>query len=60
MTPKTKITKKNLRLLCWQAGYHGVAGVARAIGKDRATVHRAVSNPRRYGPTVKQLLEVLL
>lgn len=60
MTPKAKITKKNLRMLCWQRGYHGVTGVARAIGKSRFTVHRAVENPSRYSPTIKQLQEVLL
>jgi len=60
MTPAAKINKHNLRLLAWRRGYHGVTGVARAIGKSRVTVHRAVSDPHRYSPTMKKLAEVLL
>ena len=60
MRQTAKINKHNLRQLAWQRGYHGVTGVARAIGKSRVTVHRAVSNPSRFSPTMKKLAEVLL
>jgi len=60
MTLKSKITKKNLRMLCWRAGYEGVTGVSKAIGKSRISVHRAVVSPNSYKPTMKLLQEVLL
>jgi len=60
MTQRMQITKNNLRRLAWQRGYHGVTGLARAIGKSRVTVHRAVANPHRFSPTMKKLAEVLL
>jgi len=56
----SKINKKNLRSLCWRRGYEGVSAVAAAIGRSRTTVHRAVKNPGRYGPTISKLQEVLL
>lgn len=56
----TKVNKTNLRMLCWKRGYHGVTGLAKAIGKSRVTVHRAVSNPSRFGPTVKLIEKSLL
>ncbi len=60
MTAQPRINKHNLRQLAWRNGYQGVTGVARAIGKSRVTVHRAVSNPNRFSPTMKKLTEVLL
>ncbi len=60
MTHLAEINKRNLRRLAWQRGYHGVTGVAAAIGKSRVTVHRAVKNPSRFKPTMKKLREVLL
>ncbi len=60
MARVSKINKKNLRQLSWRRGYHGVSGVARAIGRSRVTVHRAMNFPGRYGPTIKKLEEVLL
>lgn len=60
MRQTAKINKHNLRQLAWQRGFEGVTGVAQAIGKSRVTVHRAVSNPSRYKPTMKKLSEILL
>ena len=60
MTARPKINKNNLRLLAWRRGFHGVTGVAKAIGRSRVTVHRAMTNPTRFTPTVKKLEEVLL
>lgn len=54
------INKKNLRKLAWQKGFAGVSGVAKAIGKSRVTVHRAVNNPHRYGPTIRAMEKILL
>lgn len=54
-----EITTGNLRLLCWQAGFHGVAGLAREIGRSRITVHRAVRWPDQFGPTYKLIQEKL-
>ena len=60
MTPRPKINKSNLQQLAWKRGYRGVTGVAKAIGKSRVTVHRAVRWPDQYGPTMEKLSEVLL
>jgi hypothetical protein len=60
IAPVEKINKKNLRRLAWQRGFHGVAGVAQAIGRSRTTVHRAVRWPDQYAPTMEKLKEVLL
>jgi len=60
MTLVPKINKNNLRQLSWKRGFHGVSGVAIAIGRSRVTVHRAVKNPERYGPTMEKLKRVLL
>lgn len=60
MTGRKKINKYNLRQLAWRRGFEGVTGLARAIGKSRVSVHRAVNEPHRYKPTMKKLAEVLL
>jgi len=60
IAPANKINKKNLRELAWRRGYQGVTGVAKAIGKSRTTVHRAVRWPDQYAPTIEKLKEVLL
>lgn len=60
MTRSSTINKKNLRQLAWKRGYHGVSGVAKAIGRSRVTVHRAMNHPNRYSPTIKKLEAVLL
>jgi hypothetical protein len=60
MARVSRINKKNLRLLAWKRGFHGVSGVARAIGRSRVTVHRAMNHPARYSPTIKKLEGVLL
>jgi hypothetical protein len=60
MRSPDKITTKNLRRLAWARGYHGVAGLARGIGKSRVAVYSAVRTPHRFAPTFKKLQEVLL
>lgn len=54
-----QVTPKNLRILCWQRGFHGVVGLANAIGRSRVTVHRAVSTPDQFGPTYRLIQEAL-
>lgn len=54
------VNKKNLRQLCWKKGFHGVTGFAAHIKRSRVTVHRAVTNPRRFSPTFKLIEEILL
>jgi hypothetical protein len=60
MTRVAEINKQNLRELAWRAGYRGVTDLAKAVGRNRCVIHHAVDNPRRYGPTMKKLREVLL
>lgn len=60
MTQSLKINKKNLRQLAWQRGYHGVSGLAKAIGRSRVTVHRAVRWPDQFAPTMKKIENALL
>ena len=55
-----KITTSNLRRLAWKNGFDGVVGLARAIGRSKVTVYRAVKRPHHFGPTVRKLREVLL
>jgi len=55
-----KVNKKNLRRLCWAKGYAGVTGLAREIGRNRCVIHHAVSNPKRYRPTMNLLEKILL
>lgn len=60
MTRASKINKHNLRQLAWAKGYRGISGLAVAIGKSRVTIHRAVNRPGTFGPTIKQLENILL
>ena len=55
-----KVNSKNLRVLCWKRGFHGVTGFAKAIGRSPVTVHRAVRWPDQFGPTIKLIEERLL
>lgn len=55
----TTVNAKNLRRLCWKNDFHGIAGLARAIGRSRVTVHRAVVNPQRFGPTYELIKKAL-
>jgi hypothetical protein len=48
----TQLNPRTLKILAWRAGHHGVSGLARHLGRSRETLHRAVRNPERYGPTV--------
>lgn len=54
-----KIKPENFERLCWAAGFRGPAGLARHIGRHRVTVHRAVKNPKQFGPTFRKITEVL-
>ncbi|MDE2105031.1 MAG: hypothetical protein KGL39_47775 [Patescibacteria group bacterium] len=60
MRQHKKITTQNLRRLAWSRGFHGVAGLARGIGKSRVAIYSAVREPHRFRPTMKKLSEVLL
>lgn len=55
--PET-ITKDNLKKKCWKLGM-SVKGLADKIGKSRVTVHRAVKKPNQFGPTYRDICEVL-
>lgn len=55
-----KVNKKDLRRLCWQKGFHGVSGLARAIRRNRAVVYHALENPTRYRPTIRLIENALL
>lgn len=60
LNERRTITREKLSAMCWKAGYRGVTGVAKAIGKSRVTVHQAVNHPQTYSPTMKKLRKVLL
>lgn len=53
-----KIKPENLKRLCWAKGM-SVSDLARRIGVNRVTVHVAVAQPNRYGPTMRKIEEVL-
>ncbi len=55
-----KVNVKNLRRLCWQRGFHGVAGLARKLGRNRVTIYRAIEHPSRFGPAYKLIQEALV
>lgn len=48
---RRKVNSGNLRMLAWRRGFHGVVGLAKAIGRSRVTVHRAVKRPNSFRPT---------
>lgn len=54
-----EVNTKNLRTLAWLNGFKGVAGLARSLGRDRATVYRTVRNPQQYRPTYRALQSAL-
>lgn len=56
---RPQLTRRSLRLLCWQRGYHGVADLARILGRNRVTIHRAVANPKQFGPTYALICKAL-
>ena len=60
MKARRKINTGNLRRLCWARGFEGVAGLAKALGKSRVTIHRAAKRPGLFGPTYKLMEEALL
>jgi len=53
MRSRHQITPSNLRVLAHRAGFNGVAGLARAIGRSRQTVYAAVKQPQRHRPTLR-------
>ena len=56
---KSQVTVQNLNQLCYVAGYRGVAGLARHIGRHRVTVWKAVRWPDQNGPTFNLISEAL-
>lgn len=54
-----KVNQKNLRLLCWQRGFHGVTALARHIGKHRTSVHRAARTPEKFSETYHLIQKAL-
>lgn len=58
MSQAVAITKDNLKEKCWKLGM-SVTGLAKKIGKARVTVHRAVKKPHHFGPTYRDICEVL-
>jgi DNA-binding phage protein len=60
MNPKAlKVNRENLRRLCWQKRFKGVTGLARAIGKHRTSIHRAVNTPSGFPRTYQLVLKAL-
>ena len=67
---KQRVSKVNIRHigvstevlegLCWQRGYKGVPGLAKAIKRERSTVWRAVRWPDQFGPTYKKIVKALI
>lgn len=55
-----KVNKENLRQLCWKRDYHGVSGIARALGVHRTTIHRAVRFPQKFANTYQKIEKALL
>lgn len=58
MRDAKKIKPENLKRLCWAKGM-SIADLAKRIGRNRVTVHLAVSQPHRYGPTFRKIEEAL-
>lgn len=54
-----RISTGNLRTLCWQHGYKGVVGLAKALKRNRVTIHRAVRWPDQFGPTYQKIERAL-
>jgi len=50
-----KVNTENLQQLAWKSNYRGVAGLARALGRHRTTVHRAVKNPGKFRETYSRI-----
>lgn len=64
MTPAThkvklNITIKNVNRLAWQAGFEGVAGLARHLKRNRTTIWKAVRWPDQHSPTFNLICEAL-
>ena len=64
MTPTTNNVKPNLTVntvnrLAWEAGFDGVAGLARHISRNRVTVWKAVRWPDQHTPTFNKIVEAL-
>ena len=57
--PPTGVSTDTIQELSWQAGFKGVPGLAKAIGRSRCTVWRAVRWPDQFGPTYKLITEAL-
>lgn len=55
-----ELSSSTLRELCWRAGYSGVVGLARHLGRSRVTIHRAVRWPDQFGPTYELIRKALL
>lgn len=54
-----KVNRKNVRQLAWRNGHHGVAGLARHIGRARTVIYQALSQPTRFGPTIREIEKAL-
>lgn len=59
MSEPRAVNTKNLRMLAWKAGHHGVTGLAKSIGRSRVTVWKAVREPNRFRPTYRAVLGAL-
>lgn len=53
------VTRENLKARAWRAGYDGVNGLAKHIGRHPVTVHKAIRWPDQFGPTYRAILEAL-
>lgn len=52
-------TTRTIKRTAWAAGYTGVVGLAKAIGRSRETVYQALENPQSYGPTIRAIEKAL-
>lgn len=53
-----QVTGENVRRLAWQAGFDGLNGLAKAIGRNRITVWRAAK--LQTGPTYELIIKALI
>lgn len=59
MSAALKLTPRNLSQVAGLNGFRGVAELARSFGRHRVTLYRAVAQPRRFAPTIRELNKAL-
>lgn len=64
MTPASskrnrRLSIRRLRDLADAAGFDGVHGLARHLGRNRVTIYKALRFPSQYGPTITAIEHAL-